>query len=187
LDVFIPTTILFHSIPDWFTITPMNLQDARNLIAFHYWARDRMLDAVESLSQEQYTRELGGSFGSVRDTVVHTLSGECVWLARWKGETPTRMLAPESYPDFASVSNAWLDHEANLRRFFEAIDEQGIQKVMPYRTLAGIESAAPLWQMLQHVVNHASYHRGQVTTLLRQLGAAPPKGTDLITFYRENP
>ena len=42
-----------------------------------------------------------------------------------------------------------------------------------------------LWHMLQHVVNHATYHRGQVTTLLRQLGAAPPKSMDLIAYYRE--
>jgi uncharacterized damage-inducible protein DinB len=97
------------------------------------------------------------------------------------------MLAADSYPDLASIRRAWTDHEAKLRQFFEPLDEVGLQKVLPYKTLAGLESASPLWQMLQHVVNHASYHRGQVTTLLRQLGAAPPKGTDLIAFYRENP
>ena len=165
----------------------MNLEDTRNLIAFHYWARNRMFEAVEPLSQEQFTRELGGSFGSVRSTIVHTLSAERIWLFRWKGETPAGMLAAEDFPDFPSVRKTWLDQEANLRRHFDGLDEPGIQKVIHYRTLAGIESASPLWQMLQHVVNHASYHRGQVTTLLRQLGAAPPKGTDLITFYRENP
>jgi uncharacterized damage-inducible protein DinB len=165
----------------------MNVQDSRNLINFHYWARNRMLDAVEPLSLEQFTRELGGSFGSVRDTVVHTLSAECVWLLRWKAENPPGMLAPDRYLDLASVRRAWADNEEKLRQFFEPLDEAGLQKVMPYKTFAGLESASPLWQMLQHVVNHASYHRGQVTTLLRQLGAAPPKGTDLITFYRENP
>jgi len=165
----------------------MNVQDVRNLIAFHYWARNRMLEAVEALSAEQFTQELGGSFGSVRNTVVHTLSAECIWLLRWKRETPAGMLTAESFPDLASVRKAWSDQEASLRGYFDGLDEQGIQKVIPYKTLAGVESASPLWQMLQHVVNHASYHRGQVTNFLRQLGAAPPKGTDLITFYRENP
>jgi uncharacterized damage-inducible protein DinB len=56
---------------------------------------------------------------------------------------------------------------------------------MPYTLLSGVSSASPFWQMLQHVVNHASYHRGQVTTMLRQLGMAPAKSCDLITFYRE--
>jgi uncharacterized damage-inducible protein DinB len=165
----------------------MNLQDTRKLIDFHYWARDRMLDAADLLSREQFTQEVGGSFGSVRNTVVHTYSAEFVWLKRWKGETPSGMLAPEEFPDSASIRRTWSDHESRLRAFFEPLDEHGIQKVLHYKTFAGLESAAPLWQMLQHVVNHASYHRGQVTTLLRQLGAPPPKGMDLITFYRENP
>jgi uncharacterized damage-inducible protein DinB len=165
----------------------MNLQDSRNLINFHYWARNRMLDAVDPLTQEQFVRELGGSFGSVRNTVVHTLSAECVWLSRWKGENPPGMLSPDGYPDPASVRRAWTDSEAKLRQFFELVDEAGLQTVVPYQLFSGLASASPLWQMLQHVVNHASYHRGQVTTLLRQLGAAPPKGMDLITFYRENP
>ena len=146
-----------------------------------------MLEALEPLSLEQFTQELGGSFGSVRNTVVHTLSAECVWLLRWKGENPPRMLAPDGYPDLAAVRHAWTDNEAKMRQFFEPLDEAGLQKIIPYKTFAGLETASPLWQMLQHVVNHASYHRGQVTTLLRQLGAAPPKGTDLIAYYRENP
>jgi uncharacterized damage-inducible protein DinB len=119
--------------------------------------------------------------------VVHTYSAEYVWLKRWKGETPSGMVTPEQFPDTASIRRTWADHERSLRAFFEPLDENAVQKVMRYKTLAGVESAAPLWQMLQHVVNHASYHRGQVTTLLRQLGAPPPKGMDLITFYRENP
>lgn len=80
-----------------------------------------------------------------------------------------------------------MDQEKKLRAFFETMDEQGIQKVLPYKTLDGQDASSPLWQMLQHVVNHGSYHRGQVTTLLRQLDAAPPKAMDLIRFYRENP
>lgn len=97
------------------------------------------------------------------------------------------MISADNYPDFESVRRGWMDLEANLRGYFEPLSEQDIQKVLPYKTLAGLESASPLWQMLQHVVNHASYHRGQVTTLLRQLGAAPPKAMDLIAYYRENP
>ena len=162
----------------------MNLQDARHLINFHYWARNRMLEALEPLSLEQFTQELGGSFGSVRNTIVHTLSAECVWLLRWNGENPPGMLAPGGYPDLAAVRHAWTDNEAKMRQFFEPLDEAGLQKVIPYKTFAGLETASPLWQMLQHVVNHASYHRGQVTTMLRQLGAQPPKSLDMIGYYR---
>src|SRR5262245_36706349 len=164
----------------------MNLQDTRDLIAYHYWARNRILDAAEPLSAEQLLRSVGGSFGSVRNTLVHTLSAEVLWLLRWKGETPTAMLSPEKFPDIASIREAWGDQERSLRSFFDGIDEQKLQQSLRYKTLAGQDATSPLYQMLQHVVNHASYHRGQVTTLLRQVGAAPPKGMDLIAFYREN-
>jgi uncharacterized damage-inducible protein DinB len=71
-----------------------------------------------------------------------------------------------------------------MRTFLESLGEPGIHKVFEYTLLNGQTGATVFWQMLQHVVNHASYHRGQVTTLLRQLGAAPPKSMDLIAFYR---
>jgi len=64
-------------------------------------------------------------------------------------------------------------------------DEAGLSAVIEYRLLNGTPGATPFWQMLQHVVNHGSYHRGQVTTLLRQLGAPPPESLDLFTFYRQ--
>ena len=166
----------------------MNLQDTRHLIAFHYWARNRILDSVDALSPEQYTRELGGSFGSIRNTLVHMLFAECIWLSRWKGEAPPAALSPDKFPDVASLRDAWNDQESKLRYFFEPLDESGIQQSIRYKSIlfAGQEVASPLWQMLQHVVNHATYHRGQVTNFLRQLGAAPPKSTDLIVYYREN-
>ena len=57
-------------------------------------------------------------------------------------------------------------------------------RVYEYKTTPGVPQAAPAWQMLQHLANHGSYHRGQIATMLRQLGAKP-QGTDLIGFYRE--
>jgi uncharacterized damage-inducible protein DinB len=95
------------------------------------------------------------------------------------------MLTPESFPDSVAIRTAWLEHEQKMRTFFEASDAAGIAQVIEYRSLAGLASASVLWHMLQHVVNHATYHRGQVTTMLRQLEAAPPKSMDLIAFYRE--
>ena len=57
--------------------------------------------------------------------------------------------------------------------------------MVPYQALTGQAQQSVFWHMVQHLVNHASYHRGQVTTMLRQSGAAGPKSMDLITFYRE--
>ena len=163
----------------------MNLEDARALVDFHYWARDRLLDAIEPLSAEQLTRDMGGSFRSVRDTLAHIYSAEWIWLSRWRGASPAAMLAPDLFPDLAAIRTAWSAHEAEMRAFLSALDEEGLHQRISYRTTAGQTMSAVLRHLVQHVVNHASYHRGQVTTLLRQLGAAPPKSTDLVTFYRE--
>jgi uncharacterized damage-inducible protein DinB len=160
-------------------------EDLRTLVDFHYWARDRMLDAVEPLIPEQFTRDLGSSFRSVRDTVAHIYAAEWIWCMRWRGNSPTALLPAEDFPDVATIRQTWAEHERNVRSLLEELGEAGVARVMPYTLLSGLSSASPFWQMLQHVVNHASYHRGQVATMLRQLGAAPAKSCDMITFYRE--
>jgi uncharacterized damage-inducible protein DinB len=95
------------------------------------------------------------------------------------------MLDPTTFPDVASIRAAWKDHERKVRAILAQLGEHGITRAIEYQTMNGVAQAQPFWQMLQHVVNHGSYHRGQVTTMLRQLGAAPPKSVDLIAFYRE--
>jgi uncharacterized damage-inducible protein DinB len=163
----------------------MDLTDLRTLLDYHYWARDRLLDAMEALTPEQFTRDLGSSFPSIRDTIVHTYSAEWAWHSRWQGQSPTSHLSPELFPSVGDLRRAWREQEAGIRAFVEGLGEAGIGRVVEYKLLNGQPGATPFWQMLQHMVNHASYHRGQVTTMLRQLGARPAKGMDLIAFYRE--
>src|SRR5688500_5334615 len=163
----------------------MNRRDLETLLDYHYWARDRVLAAVEGLTPEQFTRDLGSSFKSVRDTLAHTFSAEWAWYSRWQGTSPTAMLPATDVPDVATLRAKWIEQEAKVRAYVAALDDQGIDRVVEYKLLSGQPGASPLWQMLQHMVNHASYHRGQVTTMLRQLGATPAKGMDMIGFYRE--
>jgi uncharacterized damage-inducible protein DinB len=162
----------------------MNLQDLRTMLDYHYWARDRLLDAIGALSPEQFTRDLGSSFKSVRDTVAHTYAAEWAWYQRWHGQSPTALLPFDQFPDVASIRTAWTAHEAKMRAYVEGLGDAGVDKVIDYTLLNGSPGSTPLWQMLQHVVNHASYHRGQVTTMLRQLGATPAKPMDMIAYYR---
>jgi uncharacterized damage-inducible protein DinB len=163
----------------------MNLHDCRLLLDYHYWARDRLLEAVAPLAPEQFTRDLGSSFRSVRDTLTHIYFAEWAWHLRWIGQSPAAPLALDMFADVAALREAWEKHEATVRAFLERTGEDGLSRVIEYRLISGQPGASILWQMLQHVVNHATYHRGQVTTMLRQLGATPPKSMDLIVFYRE--
>jgi uncharacterized damage-inducible protein DinB len=162
----------------------MTLSDLQTLVDYHYWARDRLLEAIEPLSAEQWRRDLGSSFKSIHETVAHIYAAEWAWHQRWQGNSPTALFPAEKLPDVASVRGAWSELEANVRAFLAGLGEAGITRVFEYRLLNGSEGSSPFWQMLQHVVNHASYHRGQVTTMLRQLGAQPGKSMDLIAYYR---
>jgi uncharacterized damage-inducible protein DinB len=161
----------------------MNQQELQTLLDYHYWARDRMLDAAEKLTADQFGRDLGSSFRSVRDTLAHIYAAEWAWCSRWQGVSPTGFPA-DSPADVAAIRARWGALESDVRAVLDRMREQGIDQVIEYRMLNGDARSSIFWQMLQHVVNHASYHRGQVTTMLRQLGAAPPQSTDLITFYR---
>ena len=162
----------------------MNLQELRTLLDYHYWARDRVLDAAEKLTPDQLTRNLGSSFGSIRDTLAHIYAAEWAWCRRWQGESPKTLLPGDAFPDVATVRAKWTELESNVRAVLDRMGEQGVDRVIAYTMINGDARESVFWHMLQHVVNHASYHRGQVTTMIRQLGATPPQGMDLITFYR---
>lgn len=163
----------------------MNLQDVRSLLDYHYWARDRLLDAVQLLAPEQFTRDMNSSFRSVRDTLVHTYVADWAWHSRWLGHSPSRGRDAAEFPDVAALRAAWGELEGNVRAFVGGLGERDIEREVEYTLLSGQPGKARVWQMVQHVVNHATYHRGQVTTMLRQLGAEPPKEMDLDAFYQE--
>ena len=164
----------------------MTLPDVLALLDYHYWARDRMLDAVEVLTPEQYQRDLGNSFRSVRDTVVHTYFAEWAWYSRWTGYSPAKPLDAEQFPDVAAIRAVWKSQEEKIRLFVATLGAANeLNRVFAYQLLNGDQAASMFWHMLQHVVNHATYHRGQITTMLRQLGAPAPEPQDLIRFYRE--
>jgi uncharacterized damage-inducible protein DinB len=163
----------------------MTFEDLQTLLEYHYWARDRVLDAAAAISPQKYTEDLGSSFPSIRDTLAHTYTAEWIWHARWQGVSPPAPLPFDQFPDVASLRSAWMELERRNRAFLATLGEPGIMRTFDYRTLSGLAGSSPFWQMLQHVVNHASYHRGQVTSMLRQVGAQPGKNMDMITFYRE--
>ena len=162
----------------------MNFQDLNTLLDYHYWARDRLLEAIEPLTADQFNRDLGSSFTSVRETAVHIFAAEWAWYARWEGRSPTTLMTSDAFPDVATLGRAWTEQEAKMRAFVADLGEAGVARAIDYKLLSGQPGSSPFWQMLQHVVNHASYHRGQVTTMLRQLGAKPGKSMDMIAFYR---
>ena len=155
------------------------------LIEYNYWARDRTLASAEQLSGEQLTQNLGSSFGSVLDTLVHMHFAEWIWYQRWQGQSPSAGPDASRITSLAALREAWHPLEAQIRAFVESLDAAGLARVIEYRMMSGQAGRSAHWQMIAHVVNHGCYHRGQVATMLRQLGARPAQSTDMIVFFRE--
>lgn len=163
----------------------MTAHDIALLLDYHYWARDRLLDAVAPLDAAAFTAPRGNSFDSIRDTLAHIYLAEWAWYSRWQGHSPTAFPDAAQFAELAPLQTAWRELERQVRGLIGPMSDDDLQRVVDYRLMSGTAASSPMWQMVQHVVNHAAYHRGQVTTMLRQAGAAAPRSMDLITFYRE--
>lgn len=163
----------------------MTLDEVNLLVDYNYWARDRLLESVAALNSEQFTRGMGNSFGSVRDTIAHICDAESIWMTRWSGGQPTGFQRPDRIPDLETARKEWAELENRMRGVVRGLSPADVDREISYKDFRGADRSDIFWQTLQHVVNHGSYHRGQVTTMLRQLGAQPPKFMDLIVFYRE--
>ena len=164
----------------------MTIDDLKTLLDFHYWARDRVLDAAAKLTPEQFTHDTGNSFKSVRDTLVHLCSADWGWYELWHGAVPASMPSSDQFPDLEAIRHTWSAHESKMRAFVDSLSDSDVTRTIEYRTPTGTTvTSLPIGQMVQHVVNHASYHRGQLTMMFRQLGVEPADSMDLIRYYRE--
>jgi uncharacterized damage-inducible protein DinB len=161
----------------------MDTNDIRQLFDFNRWANRLVLDAVARLSVEEFTRDLKNSFPSVRDTLAHLLFAEWVWLRRWKGESPRA--APweaSAFADVESLRAALAEVDGERTALLAGLADDALAEEITYTNTRGEVWRYPLGRMMQHVVNHSTYHRGQVVTMLRQLGAAAPS-TDFLDYF----
>jgi uncharacterized damage-inducible protein DinB len=149
-------------------------------IEHHYWARDSQLHACESLTVEQFLSPIGGSFSSVRDTFAHMVAVEWLWLERWRGTSPKALIPVEDFPTLAAVSNRWKAVEQELRGYLSNLNDSDLDHSLTCTSTRGEVWTYPQWRMIVHLLNHQSYHRGQVTNHLRMLGVQPPRGDFLV-------
>ena len=160
----------------------MNRDDIQLLYRYNRWANATILKAVAPLSAEDFSRKLGGSFPSVRETVVHIMGAEWIWLRRWKAVSPPALLSAAEFPDLNSIKRKWPEIETEQMDFVAGITDTALHQPLKYVNLKGQPFEYPLGCVMQHLVNHGSYHRGQVTNFLRQLGAQPV-ATDLLVYF----
>jgi uncharacterized damage-inducible protein DinB len=154
----------------------------REQIEYSYWARDRQIEACATLNEEQFLRPLGGSFASVRDTLAHLLAVEWLWLERWRGRSPQAPLSAAEFPSVEALAARWKIVERDLRAYVATLAEDVLAAPRTCTSTRGEQWTYPLWRMIAHLLNHQSFHRGQVTHQLRQLGVQPPR-IDLLVAY----
>jgi uncharacterized damage-inducible protein DinB len=156
----------------------------RQLFDYNHWANQRVLDAAAQLTDEQFAKSLGSSFSSVRDTLAHICGGEIVWLERFQDRSPSSFPDTSSAQTVATLREFWQPYAEKLLAFANRVSQADLDRILEYKTFNFGAYKNPLWQSMQHLANHGTYHRGQVATLLRQLGYKPLL-TDLMHYYRE--
>ena len=162
----------------------MNTEDIRTLYAYNRWANRRVLKMVQPLELHDFIRDGRTSHGSIRGTLVHILWAEWIWLHRWQGESPKRIFTQRDFADIAAIEAYWQRTEREQQEFIGQLTDEHLQERLTYENLQGERWTYQLGHMMQHVVNHSSYHRGQIVTLLRQLNRTP-LATDFLVFFDE--
>ncbi len=162
----------------------MDLSTIEALYRYNAWANERTLDAVSRVSQADLVRDLKNSHASLRDTLTHIVWAEWLWLERWKGNSPMVAFMPSEFPDVQALRERFHAVAAERSSSLRDLRAERLAQEVEYRNMKGETWRYPLWQQLHHVVNHSTYHKGQITTMLRQLGYEPVP-LDLLVYYDE--
>lgn len=161
---------------------PISVEYCQVLVRYNYWCRDLQLQACARMTPAQFIQPMGSSFSSVRDTLVHLVTVEWVWLERWLGRSPAALWKPEEFSTLESVRARWQEVEGGVRAFAASLDNDRLDSQVTYTNFRGERWTYPLWMLIAHLVNHQSYHRGQVASLLRQHGHSAPM-IDLLAAH----
>jgi uncharacterized damage-inducible protein DinB len=160
---------------------PRTTEEVSRLFAYNRWANGRTLEPVSELTVEEFNRKLGGSFPSVRETLAHIYAAEWIWLERWNGRSPRGLSSEQEVPTLEALKEKWSLVEEECRDLVGGLTKARMAEIVSYVNVKGESWSYPLGEMLTHLVNHSTYHRGQVATMLRQLGKKP-LSTDYLVF-----
>jgi uncharacterized damage-inducible protein DinB len=149
---------------------------------YTYWANHRYFAVAEGLTEEQLHRMLGHSWGDVHGTLVHMMSSEWVWFQRWHGTTPKGHLDKADYPTLAVLKKRWAEIEAEMRAYIEAQSDESLQAPIRYTNFRGETFNVPLWEMLAHIANHETHHRGELAAMYALMDVSHPED-EMIQYF----
>ncbi len=161
----------------------MDIKDyLKQAYEYTYWANQRYVAVAEGLSDDQLHRTLGHSWGDVHATLVHMLSSEWVWMQRWHGSSPKGHLDKAEYPTLAALKKRWSEVEAEMRAFIDVQTDDSLQSEILYSNFRGETFRVPLWEMLAHIVNHETHHRGELAAMYALMGVSHPED-EMIQYF----
>jgi uncharacterized damage-inducible protein DinB len=160
----------------------MSPKDLEVLFDYGYWANRKLFEVLHQLTREQFTQPISGSYGSIRNTMVHAMSAEWGWLDRCGGAKRGPALNASSYPTLESLLDRWQWVEQHLREFLAALRDEDIDRTVELSLDGGTKHSMTLGQIMQHAAVHGVHHRGQVALLLRSLGYTPGN-FDMLFYY----
>ena len=166
----------------------MDVSDIQRLFGYMEWANDLAMEAANKLPEESLRRDVGISHRSIFETLLHMAGAEWIWLERWHGRSPAKAEAwsrwtCESCADLATLKERWSNIIDQRTRYVSELDDAAFKAELAFKLLSGDPSSMRLCDQMQHVVNHATMHRGQIVGMIRQLGIEPP-ATDLLFYLR---
>jgi uncharacterized damage-inducible protein DinB len=159
----------------------MTVTELQRLYDYGYWANRKLFEVASQLTPEQFTETVAGSYGSVRNTLVHILSAEWGWLERCGGASRGPALKPENYETLESVVRAWSGVERSMRELLSTLTDGDLLRIVEFTNPRGDRRSLVLGEVLQHGAIHGIHHRGQIALLLRALGCTP--GNFDVLFY----
>lgn len=162
---------------------PASANALRTHIDYTAWASKLLVDAAAQLSPEELVRDFQTADRSVMDTLVHIYAADRLWLARLSGE-PHPGFVTEADRSLSVLQNDWPALRERWTRWAGGLTDESVLGFIAYHDMKGRPWNQPLWQLVLHVVNHGSHHRGQVSGFIRSMGHQPP-ATDLLYYYRE--
>ena len=153
--------------------------------AYTAWANQKLFDCICNLHEEQLTREITSSFPSIQKTVLHMWDADAIWWQRLKFEERITRPSDEFTGNFPDLVKKSLQQSATWKEWVDNATEVQLQHVFAYQNTKKEQFKQPVYEMLLHLSNHATYHRGQLVTMLRQLGVDKIPQTDFVVFCRK--
>ncbi|HEX9479699.1 MAG TPA: DinB family protein [Methylomirabilota bacterium] len=142
---------------------------------YHHWANRRLFGLAVDLG-DGVTRDMGKhwSFPTLKGTFAHIYGADTVWLTRWRGSSPGRILGDADFPTVADLRARWDALEAEQRSFLAGLGDADLTRPVDYKNTEGKEFRVALGPLLHHVVNHATHHRSEAATMITMISGSPP-------------